>query len=109
MVRLISLGIVFSKPDHLGKPDAWEERDFFAMARVRLGLGKTTLGAPMVIRYAHASTDDYDLAFHTVEPRSAGCEQTFLRDTFGKRPVRVGCAQTLSQLRPWASGMPPRT
>ena len=63
----------------------------------------------MVIRYARASTDDYDLGFHTVELRRAGCEQTFLGNTFGKRSEHVGCAQALSQLRLWASGMPPRT
>ena len=62
----------------------------------------------MLIRYARVSTDDHDLAFHTVELRRAGCERTFLGDTYGKRSEHVGCAQPLSQLRLRAGGMPPQ-
>jgi DNA invertase Pin-like site-specific DNA recombinase len=64
-----------------------------------MGFEKTTLGAPMLIRYASVSTDDQDLALQTDELPRAGCERTFSDKTSGTTPDRAGLAETLSHLR----------
>ena len=63
------------------------------------------MGAPTPIRYARISTDDRDLALHSEEMRTAGCEPTFFDKRSGTKPDRAGLAKALSHLRLLAGDM----